>query len=370
MTLTPEQVLQALSPVMDPELHRGIVDLGMVRDIVIDGGSVAFTLALTVVGCPMRNQMARAAEAALMALNGVEQVDVTFGVMNEEERRAATGGQQPRPSKLAAFNRVGQMIAVMSGKGGVGKSSVTAMLAAALQRRGFKVGVLDADITGPSVPRLFGLARGDVRGSDMGMLPAISRGGIRAMSINLFVDAEDTPVILRGPLISGTILQFWNEVIWGKLDYLLVDMPPGTSDASLTVMRNLPLSGVILVTTPQELAAMVVRKGVNMLKQLNVPILGVVENMSYFPCPETGVRHEIFGPGHSQEIAAAANAPLLARLPLDPKITAAADAGQIEAVTLAEMEALAAKMPAPVFAPPTFPAEFGPLPNFNPSAPR
>lgn len=363
--ITPEQVLQTLQPVMDPELHRSIVDLGMVRDIVITDGKVAFTLALTVAGCPMRNQMARAAEMALMELPGVKSVEVTFGVMNAEERRAATGGNQPQPSKLAAFNRVGQMIAVMSGKGGVGKSSVTGLLAAALQRAGRKVGVLDADITGPSVPRLFGLQRGDVRGSDLGMLPAVTRTGIRAMSINLFVESEDTPVILRGPLISGTILQFWNEVIWGKLDTLLVDMPPGTSDASLTVMRNLPLTGVILVTTPQELAAMVVRKGVNMLKQLDVPILGVVENMSYYPCPETGVRHEIFGPGHAQEIADAAGAPVLARLPIDPAVTAAADAGQIESVVLPEIEALAAQIPAPVFAPPVAPPGFGPLPSFG-----
>ncbi len=361
--ITNEQVLDALRPVMDPELRRSIVDLGMVRDIRIEAEHVAFTLALTVAGCPMRNQMARAAESALRDLPGVQQVEITFGVMNAEERRAATGGGQPQPSKLAAFNRVGQMIAVMSGKGGVGKSSVTALLAVALQRRGFKVGVLDADITGPSVPRLFGLARGDVRGSDLGMLPAITRTGIRAISINLFVENEDAPVILRGPMISGTILQFWNDVIWGKLDYLLVDMPPGTSDASLTVMRNLPLNGVVLVTTPQELAGMVVRKGANMLKQLNVKVLGVVENMSYYPCPETGTRHEIFGPGHGAEIAAAVGVPLLARLPIDPQVTAAADAGEIESVTLAEADALAAQMPAPVFAPPNFPASFGPLPE-------
>lgn len=364
--VTTEQVLETLKDVMDPELHRSIVDLGMVRDIVIEADRVAFTLALTVAGCPMRNQMAHAAGQALKALPGVETVEISFGVMNEQERRAATGGNQPQPSKLAAFNRVGQMIAVMSGKGGVGKSSVTGLLAAALQRKGFKTGVLDADITGPSIPRLFGLARGDVRGSDLGMLPAVSRGGVRAMSINLFVESEDDPVILRGPMISGTILQFWNEVIWGKLDYLLVDMPPGTADASITAMRNLPLTGVILVTTPQELAAMVVKKGVNMLKRLDVPILGIVENMSYFPCPETGVRHEVFGPGHAQEIAEAAGAPLLARLPINPQVAAAADAGQIESIRQPEIEELAAKLPAPVFAAPVFPANFGPLPGMKP----
>lgn len=351
-----EQVMNALQTVMDPELHRNIVELGMVRDLKIENGKVAFTLALTVVGCPMRNQMAANAEKVLKLLDGVTAVEITFGAMTEEERRSVTGGQQPMP-KLAGFNRVGQMIAVMSGKGGVGKSSVTAMMAAALTRRGFRVGVIDADITGPSIPRLFGLKHGEVRGSEMGILPAVTAGGIRAMSINLFVKEEDAPVILRGPMISGTINQFWNEVIWGKLDYLLVDLPPGTSDAALTVIQNLPLNGVLLVTTPQELASMVVRKGVNMLKQLNVPILGVIQNMSYYPCPDSGKRHEIFGPGHAEEIAQLAGCEVWARLPIDPQIAALGDAGRIETVDLPEMRAASERMPAPVFAaaPPVLP---------------
>lgn len=358
-----DEILKALEQVKDPELNRNIVELGMVRDLVLDGPKITFTLALTIIGCPMRNQMAHNAEIVLKMLPGVKEVEITFGTLSEEDRRKITGGQQ-QPSKLAAFNRVGQMIAVMSGKGGVGKSTVTSLLAVALQRKGFKVGILDADITGPSIPRLFGLTSGDVRGNEMGMLPAATRTGIRAISINLFVEQEDAPVILRGPMISGTILQFWNEVIWGKLDYLLVDMPPGTSDASITVIRSLPIQGVVLVTTPQELAAMVVRKGVNMLKQLEVPILGVVENMSYFPCPDTGKRHEIFGPGHADEIAAAAGTSVWTRLPIDPQVTALGDAGKIETVVLAELDDLSKNMPAPVFTssmPPPFP--FAPLPQ-------
>jgi ATP-binding protein involved in chromosome partitioning len=347
---TNDEIMKALEQVMDPELRRNIVELGMVRNLNIDGGKVAFTLALTMVGCPLRNQMAQNAEKVLKSLDGVDTVEVTFGTMTDEERQKLTGGmQQPLP-KLAGFNRVGQMIAVMSGKGGVGKSSVTALLAVALRRKGFKVGILDADITGPSIPRLFGLERGKVSGGEMGMLPVATTTGIRAISINLFVEAEDTPVILRGPMISGTINQFWNEVIWGKLDYLLIDMPPGTSDASLTVIRNLPVSGVLLVTTPQELATMVVRKGVNMLKKLDVPVLGVVENMSFFTCPDCGKQHQIFGPGHADDIAERSGTSVWARLPIDPKITALGDQGKIEEASLPEMEEMAARVPAPVFA--------------------
>jgi ATP-binding protein involved in chromosome partitioning len=356
-----EEVMKALEQVQDPELHRNIVDLGMVRDLKLTGSKVSFTLALTVVGCPMRNQMAQNAEKVLKGLPGIKQVEVTFGSMTEEERRKLTSGGQNQMPKLAAFNRVGQMIAVMSGKGGVGKSSVTALLAIALRRKGFSVGILDADITGPSIPRLFGLKHGDIRGSEMGMLPAITKSGIRAISINLFVEEEDQPVILRGPVISGTINQFWNEVIWGKLDYLLIDMPPGTSDAALTVIRSLPINGVVLVTTPQQLAGMVVRKGVNMLKQLEVPIWGVVENMSYFPCPDTGTRHEIFGPGHSDEIAQLAGSSVWTKLPIDPRLTALADAGQIEQIELAEMDEMMKNIPAPAFKPVVAPA-FASLP--------
>jgi len=351
-----DDLLKALEAVMDPELHRNIVELGMVRNVQVQGEKVSFTLTLTVMGCPMRNQMKQNAERVLLSLPGVKEVAITFAAMSEEERRKITGGQPAPLPKLAGFNRAGQMIAVMSGKGGVGKSSVTAMLAVALARRGFKVGILDADITGPSIPRLFGLKHGEVRGSEMGMLPAITRTGIRAMSLNLFVKAEDDALIVRGPMITGTINQFWNEVIWGKLDYLLVDLPPGTSDAALSVIHNLPLNGVLLVTTPQELAAMVVKKGVNMLKQLNVPVLGVVQNMSYFACPDCGTRHAIFGAGHAAEIAHAAGASVWAELPIDARIAALGDAGQIETLELAEMDALASRVPAPVFAPPVPPA--------------
>jgi Mrp family chromosome partitioning ATPase len=230
---------------------------------------------------------------------------------------------------------------VMSGKGGVGKSLVTVLLAASLARDGYSVGVLDADITGPSIPKMLGLTeRAGV--SELGIFPVTTSLGIRVMSINLLLPQEDMPVIWRGPLIGGTIKQFWKDVVWGDLDYLMVDLPPGTSDAALTVMQSIPLDGVVMVSSPQELAGMVVRKGVRMAEQMKVPVLGVVENMSYFVCPDTGKHHEIFGPSRGEELARAAGAPLLARLPLDPALARLPDSGRLEEYESEEYEILAA----------------------------
>lgn len=362
MELDPSAVLNALRKVNDPELHRSLVDLNMIRELKITpAGQVSFTLALTIPSCPMRSQMADEARQAVKALPGVSGVEITFGVMTAEERRALLGRAEPALPKLAQFNRIGQIIAVMSGKGGVGKSSITALLACALARQGQKVGILDADITGPSIPRLFGLPTGGLRGSEQGMLPAITAAGVRVVSANLMLQAEDTAVIWRGPMISGLIKQFWTDVIWGKLDTLLVDLPPGTSDPALTVTHNLPLTGAVLVTTPQDLAAMVVRKAVHMLEQVNVPVLAVVENMAYFRCPDCGQAHELFGAGHLDELKTMANAPLGVRLPINPEITRLADSGQIETAKLEEMEQFAAALSAlpvsrPQAAPPHLPA--------------
>lgn len=340
--LAENEILEALKAVIDPELGKNIVELGMVRQIQIDPkGRVRFDLVLTVLGCPMREQMSSNARKALMALPGVTEVTIDFRAMSEEERKAIFGqtGQTMLP-KLTQFNRIGQVLTVMSGKGGVGKSSVTAMLAVALARSGKKVGILDADITGPSIPKLFGLPPGGLRGSDQGMLPAIGAHGIRIVSTNLLVAEEDMPVVWRGPMITSTIRQFWADTLWGKLDYLLVDLPPGTSDATISVMTMLPLNGAVMVTTPQQLSAMVVRKAVRMLNNLKVPILGVVENMSYYRCPETGKEHAVFGPSHVEEIAAASGAALWARLPIDPQVTQLCDAGRVGETNLPEMEQL------------------------------
>jgi hydrogenase maturation protease len=206
---------------------------------------------------------------------------------------------------------------------------VTSLIGISLARHGYEVGILDADITGPSIPRMFGIS-GRVAGSETGILPPLSRLGIEIMSINLLLLNEDDAVIWRGPLIGKTITQFWEDVLWGRLDYLLVDLPPGTADAPLTVMQSLPLSGVVIVFSPQELAAMVVRKAVRMAKQMNVPIIGVVENMSYFSLPDSGKKIELFGKSKGQEMAKAAGAPLLGQIPIDPQLAQLCDEGHIE----------------------------------------
>jgi Mrp family chromosome partitioning ATPase len=227
------------------------------------------------------------------------------------------------------MNDIAHTVAVMSGKGGVGKSSVAALLAVALRRAGHRVGILDADITGPSIPKMFGLNdRPSV--SPIGLLPAETELGIKAMSINLLLQSEDQAVIWRGPLIGGAIRQFWSEVFWRDLDYLIIDLPPGTSDASLTVMQTIPLNGVLMVTSPQTLAGMVVRKAAQMAVQLNIPLLGLVENMSYAVCPKCGEQIEVFGPSQAQQTAQHIGAPLLGRLPIDPELAKHCDAGTIE----------------------------------------
>ena len=335
-----KDLLNALSHVIDPELGRNIVELTMVRDLKFLDGVVTFTLALTVPSCPLRDRLAADARAALTAVKGVDQVNINFSAMTDDERRQVLGDRQPQLPKLNQFNTVGRVVAVMSGKGGVGKSAVTAMLAVALSRKGLKVGILDADITGPSIPKLFGLPAGGVRAAEQGFLPALTGLGIKVMSINLLVKEVDSPVIWRGPMITSAIRQFWEETLWGKLDILLVDMPPGTSDAAITVVQSLPLCGVVMVTTPQELAVMVVRKAVHMLRSLKIPVLGVVENMSFFTCPDSGKPHYIFGPSHAQEIAELAASPAALQLPLDPQVAALCDAGQSELLDIRPLQSM------------------------------
>jgi len=343
---TTDEIMHALRRVNDPEIGRNLVDLNMIHDLQIGAdGRVRFTIALTVPACPLRDQMAGDARAAVAALEGVKAVDIQFRPMTETERKVTFGlSQAPALPKLNQFNQVRQVIAVMSGKGGVGKSSVTAALAVELRRQGQKVGILDADVTGPCIPRLFGLPAGGLRAGEQGMLPATTKKGIKVVSANLLLKEEDTPIIWRGPMIAGAIKQFWTDALWGKLDTLLVDLPPGTSDAAIAVIQNLPLTGAILVTTPQELATMVVRKAVNMLRDLKVPILGVVENMSYFRCPDNGKEYAIFGPSHAEEIAAAAGAPVWGRLAIDPQVAALCDAGRAEELLIPEFQALAANL--------------------------
>jgi Mrp family chromosome partitioning ATPase len=231
-----------------------------------------------------------------------------------------------KPHELSNIKKV---IAVVSGKGGVGKSTVTCALAAAMAQRGKKVGVLDADITGPSVPKAFGIHR-LAEGNELGLLATRTEGGIGIMSLNLLTENETDPVIWRGPVIAGTVTQFWTDVIWGDLDYLFVDMPPGTGDVPLTVFQSLPVDGVIVVTSPQDLVSMIVTKAVRMAEMMDIPVLGFVENYSYFRCPDCGKEHRIFGESGLDELARSMSLPVLARLPIDPAVAKAMDEGKIE----------------------------------------
>ncbi len=258
-------------------------------------------------------------------------------IMNEDRRP-----QRRAPGAFAGRGRFKHVVPVMSGKGGVGKSLTTALLAVGLRRMHYRVGILDADITGPSIPRLFGLteplgieadpnappnAAGQIRPL---MLPAVTRSAIEVVSSNLLTDKEDTAMIWRGPVLSGVIRQFYEQVLWSDLDYLLIDLPPGTSDAPLTVLQSLSVDGVVLVTMPQALATMIVRKAANLVHQLKKPILGVIENMSYFVAPDTGQRYDVFGPSYAESVAELAEAPLLARIPIDPVLMEFADTGRID----------------------------------------
>ena len=231
-----------------------------------------------------------------------------------------------KPHKMSRIKRV---IGVVSGKGGVGKSLVTSMLAVTMKRRDYKVGILDADITGPSIPKAFGVTE-KARGNGFGILPSKSKTGIDIMSVNLLLDNDTDPVVWRGPVIANTVKQFWSEVIWENIDYMFVDMPPGTGDVPLTVFQSIPVDGIIVVTSPQELVSMIVEKAVNMAEMMNVPIIGVVENMSYFKCPDCNKEYKIFGDSNIEDIAKSHNLNVLAKLPIDPVIASSCDKGSIE----------------------------------------
>jgi hydrogenase maturation protease len=310
--LTREEVKNSLETVLVPGAMRSLVKMNLVRDISIDNGRVDVTLASAALAEGTQEWLKDKIKDATGKLTGVNEVNVRLVDGNPKD-----------------LNEVGHVFAIMSGKGGVGKSLVASLTAVALKRQGYEVGILDADITGPSIPKMFGITARPA-GSDSGILPVSSKSGIEVMSINLLLPSEDDAVIWRGPLIGKAITQFWEEVLWGKLDYLIVDLPPGTADAPLTVMQTLPISGIIIVFTPQDLTAMVVRKAVNMTRQMGKPILGVVENMSYLYVPEIDKKIELFGKSRGEEMARAAGAPLLGQLPIDPELAKLCDEGDIE----------------------------------------
>lgn len=309
---TEEQIRESLGEVLVPGVMRSLAKLNLVRQVAISDGKVDISLASTALNQEAQGWLKAKVRDVIKKLPGVKDVETSFVEVKSKD-----------------VNEIGSIIAVMSGKGGVGKSLVAGLIGLSLARRGYEVGILDADITGPSIPKMFGITT-QPTGSDTGMMPVLSRAGIEIMSINLLLPHEDDAVIWRAPLITSTIKQFWEEVLWGRLDYLVVDLPPGTADAPLTVMQSLPLSGVVVVFTPQELAVMVVKKAVQMARKMNIPILGVVENMSYFILPETGKKLELFGKSKADEMVQAAGAPLLGQIPIDPELSRLCDEGNIE----------------------------------------
>jgi Mrp family chromosome partitioning ATPase len=303
---------EALNEVLVPGAMRSLVQMNLVRSIEVKNGKAKITLASTAIPVQYYSWLKDKAAAAVSELPEVEEAVVDL--------------VEAKPKEL---NQIQKIVAVMSGKGGVGKSLVAGLLASSFAREGKSVGILDADITGSSIPKMFGL-NAHPSGSETGILPISSRSGIEIMSMNLLLPSEDEAVIWRGPLMSKAITQFWEEVLWGKLDYLIIDLPPGTGDAPLTVLQVIPISGVIDVFTPQELTEMIVRKAVKMAQKLNVRVLGVVENMSYLVLPETGKKMEVFGRSRGEEMASASGAPLLGKLPIDPELARLCDEGEIE----------------------------------------
>jgi Mrp family chromosome partitioning ATPase len=309
---TPEQVKENLDTILVPGIMRSLVKMNLVKDVSVADGKVEVTLATAALMKGAQDWLKDKVKEAVTKLDGVKDVNVTYTEIKPKE-----------------LNNIDSVIAVMSGKGGVGKSLVASLAAIALRREGYEVGILDADITGPSIPKMFGISGRPAVGEN-GFLPVPSRSGISTMSINLLLANDDDAVIWRGPLIGHTITQFWEEVLWGKLDYLIVDLPPGTADAPLTVLQTLPISGIIIVFTPQDLTTMVVRKAVKMARQMNKSILGVVENMSHLYVPEIDKKIEIFGKSRGADMAQAAGAPLLGELPIDPEMAKLCDEGNIE----------------------------------------
>jgi Mrp family chromosome partitioning ATPase len=329
--ISESEVFQTLSQIKHPELQRlTLVELGMVTDVVIKESQVRVSLALPSLDAPVKQELVDLIRQALTGLADGANVNVRLLEMNDAQKVAFQSAvREDLKIPLKPSVRIRHVIAVMSGKGGVGKSLVAGLLATSLSRRGYKVGVLDADITGPSIPKLFGVHQVP-EGSREGILPIESRTGIKLMSINFLLADEGQPVVWRGPLISRAIQQFWSDIIWGDLDVLVVDLPPGTSDASLTVMQSLPLDGIVLVTTPQSLAGMVVRKAANMATGLSVKCIGLVENMSYILCPECGEKIDLFGASRAEDTAKAIGIPLIGHIPLDPKLSTLCDEGTIE----------------------------------------
>ena len=315
ISLTHDAVIEAMRTVQEPELGRDLISLDMVKNVVIDGSALSMTIELTTPACPLKDEIERTTQAALGAI-GATDIDITWGAM---VRRS-----QPRQAEQLVPG-VKNIIAVASGKGGVGKSTVSVNLAVALAQAGATVGLLDADITGPNIPLMLGL-EGQPKASENNKITPLERYGVKAISIQFFVP-EGQPIVWRGPLVGGAIQQFLRDVDWGELDYLVIDLPPGTSDAQLTLAQAVPISGAVLVTTPQTVALADVAKALAMFNRMSVPVIGLVENMTAFACPHCGELTEIFGRGGGERFAAEHGLEYLGGIPLDITVRQGGDVG-------------------------------------------
>jgi ATP-binding protein involved in chromosome partitioning len=314
--LTEQLILDSLKQIIDPDLRKDIVTLGFIRDLQIDGGEVAFRIVLTTPACPVKEQMEAQATEIVSGLDGVANVKVTMDAEVPQGRGVANN---------VAIPGVKNIIAVSSGKGGVGKSTVAVNLAVALAANGAKVGIMDADVYGPNVPLMLGVGYGQPE-IENGQLIPIEAHGVKMISMAVLVP-PDKPMILRGPMLHGVVRQFLTDVRWGELDYLIVDMPPGTGDVQLSLAQLVPVQGAVLVTTPQEVSLSDVRRAVKMFEQVNVPVLGVIENMSYFIAPDTGNKYEIFGKGGGQKLAGEYGLNFLGEVPLGMEVREGGDNG-------------------------------------------